>query len=61
MVQACDAKKGALCRTEGDGDGSTRKTGRPKRKWLDRVREDKIIREKRLSGTKCTTELHGGV
>ena len=38
-----------------------RKRGRPKRKWMDRMRDDKVIREKGLSGRKCTTELHGGI
>ena len=36
-----------------------RKRGRPKRRWLDRVRDD--IKEKGLSRRKCTTVLHGGV
>ena len=36
-----------------------RKRGRPKRRWLNRV---KMISEKRdCRGRKCTTELHGGV
>ena len=31
----------ALCGKEGDGDGSTRrKRGSPKRRWLDKVRDD---------------------
>ena len=37
-----------------------RNRGKPKRRWLDSVRDD--IREKGLSGRKCTTVLvHGGV
>ena len=35
------------------------KRGRPKRRWLDRVRND--IKGKGVSGRKCTTELHEGV
>ena len=37
MVRACDAKRGALRGKEGDGNESTRKRGRPKRRWLARV------------------------
>ncbi len=37
----------ALRRKEGDGNGSTRKRGRPKRRWLDKVKDD--IKEKGLS------------
>ena len=49
MVWACYEKRGALCRKAGDGNESTgrRKRGRPKRRWLDRVRGD--IKEKGLS------------
>ena len=38
-----------------------RKTGRPKRRWLDKVKDH--IKEKGLSADhmKCTTVLHGGV
>ena len=40
-----------------------RKRGRPKRRWLDKVRDD--IKEKGLSADDviimCMTELHGGV
>ena len=59
MVWACDEKRGVLRRKEGDGNEKVqgrRKRGRPKRRWLDRVRDD--IKEKGLS---CTTVLHGGV
>ena len=42
----CDAKRGALFRWDGDGNGSSR--GNPKRRWSDMVRDD--IREKGLSG-----------
>ena len=35
---------------------NVRKRGRPKIRWLDRVRGD--IKEKGLSGRECTTELH---
>ena len=35
MVWACNEKRGALGRKEGDGNESTgrRKTGRPRRRW----------------------------
>ena len=58
---ACDEKRGALHRKEGDGNESTREKEARKanRIWLDRVRDDII--EKRLSVRKCTTVLHGGV
>ena len=36
-----------------------RKRGRPKRRWLDKVKEDIKGRDCRLM--LCTTELHGGV
>ena len=50
MVWTCDAKRGALCRKEGDGNGSIRngKRGRPKRRCLDTKRGD--IKENGLSG-----------
>ena len=50
MVGACDEKRRTLRRKEGDGNESTevrRKRGKPKRRWLDRVRDD--IKEKGLS------------
>ena len=50
MVWACDEKRGTLRRKEGDGKESTRekrKRGRPKRRWLDKVKDD--IKEKGLS------------
>ena len=34
-----------------------RTRGRPERSWLDRVRDS--IKEKGLSGRKCTAVLHG--
>ena len=36
-----------------------RKRGRPKRRWLDKVKDD--IKEKGLRLMMCMTELHGGV
>ena len=36
-----------------------RKRGRPKRRWLDRVRDD--VKENGLLVRKCTTVRHGGV
>ena len=36
-----------------------RKRGRPKRRWLDKLKDD--IKEKGPSAMKCTTVLHGGV
>ena len=36
-----------------------RKRGRPKRRWLVKVKDD--IKQKGLSADKCTTVLHGGV
>ena len=47
VVWACDKKRGTLRRKEGDGNESRRERGRPKRRWLDRVRDD--IKEKGLS------------
>ena len=47
MVLECDEKRGALRRKEGDGNESTGKIGRPKRRWLDKVKND--IKEKGLS------------
>ena len=44
---ACDEKRGTLRRKEGDQIESTRKRGRHKRRWLDKVRDD--IKEKGLS------------
>ena len=42
VVWACDAKRRTLRRKEGDGNGSTRKKEelRPKRRWLDKVKDD---------------------
>ena len=60
MVWACDEKIVALRRK--DGDGRRRKRGRPKSRWLDRVRDD--IKEKGFSGGGGgggTTVLHGCV
>ena len=51
---AYDEKRRALRRK--NDDGSVRKRGRPKIRWLYRVRDD--IKEKGLSGRECTTELH---
>ncbi len=36
-----------------------RERGRPKRRWLDKVKDD--IKEKGPSVMKCMTVLHGGV
>ena len=49
MVWACDAKRATLRRQDGDGNESTggRKRARPKRRWLDKVKDD--IKEKGLS------------
>ena len=49
MVWACDEKRGRLCRKEGDGMKvhGRRKRGRPKRRWLDKVKDG--IKEKGLS------------
>ena len=53
MVWACDEKRGALRRKEGDGNKSRikvkgrRKERRPRRRWLDKVKDD--IKEKGLS------------
>ena len=47
MVWACDEKRGALRRKEGDRNESTGKRERPKRRWLDKVKDD--IKEKGLS------------
>ena len=43
VVWACDGREEHyIHRKDGDGNGTTRmrKTGRPKRRWLDRVRDD---------------------
>ena len=49
VVWAFDEKRGVLRREEGDGNESTggRKRGRPKRRWLDKVKDD--TKEKGLS------------
>ena len=47
VVWACDEKRGALCTNEGDENKMGRKRGRPKRRWLDKVKDD--IKEKGLS------------
>ena len=49
VVWACDQKRGTLCRKECDCNECTgrRKRGRPKRRWLDKVKDD--IKEKGLS------------
>ena len=48
MAWACDEKRGALCRKEGDGNGSTREDRKETGSCLDSVRDD--IRKKGLSG-----------
>ena len=48
MVWACDEKRGALRRKEGDGNESTREKEEMKAYWLDRMRDD--IKENGLSG-----------
>ena len=58
MVWTCDEKRGTLCRRVMQVQ-RRRKRGRPKRRWLEKVKDD--IKEKGLSGRKCTTVLHGGV
>ena len=60
MILACNAKKEhcVVRRMAMEMDVHGRmKRGMPKRRWLDRVMID--IRDKGLSGRKCTTELHG--
>ena len=57
LVRAYDDKRRAL-RRKNDA-GNVRKRGRPKIRWLDRVRGD--IKEKGLSGRECTTELHNDI
>ena len=51
MVWACDEKRGTqrIYRKEGNGKKvqGRRKRGRPKRRWLDKVKDD--IKEKGLS------------
>ena len=54
MVWACDEKRGTLRRKDGDvlvlvlmKVQGRRKRGRPKRRWLDKVKDD--IKEKGLS------------
>ena len=56
MVWVCDVRRG-LRRKVGDGNGSTREEarGRPKRRWLYRVKD--YVKKKALSGWKCATEL----
>ena len=59
VAWACEEKRGTLRRKEG-GEMKVqgrRKRGRPKRRWLDKVKDD--IKEKGLM--KCTTVLHGDV
>ena len=52
MVWACDEKRGALRRKQGNGNVSRilqgrRKKGRPKKRWLNKVKDD--VKEKGLS------------
>ena len=47
VVWACVEKRGTLRRKEGDGNRNTTKRRRPKKRWLDRVRD--VIKEKGLS------------
>ena len=44
MGWACDEKRGTLHRKESDGNESTREKEerRPKRRWLDKVKDDII-------------------
>ena len=62
MVWACDDKRGTLRGKEAmvmQVQGR-RKRGRPKRRWLVKVKDD--IKEKGLCRLMmCTTVLHGGV
>ena len=61
----CDEKRGTLRRKEGDANEKQAlkgrmNRGRPKRRWLDKVKDG--IKEKRLSAVMmCLTVLHGGV
>ena len=45
-----------VCISMNNDDGNVQKRGRPKIRWLDRVRGD--IEERGLSGRECATELH---
>ena len=47
MVWACDEKRGTLRRKGAMKVQGRRKRGRPKRRWLDKVKDD--IKEKGLS------------
>ena len=59
----CDEKRGTLRRKEGDANEKQAlkgrmNRGRPKRRWLDKVKDG--IKEKRLSAVMmCLTVLHG--
>ena len=50
MVWACIEKRRRIRRQEGDGDGGAgeRRRGRPKRRWVDSIRND--LSERELSG-----------
>ena len=49
MVWACIEKKRRMCGQKSDGDGGAgKRRGRPKRRWLDNIRND--LSEIELSG-----------
>ena len=65
VVWACD-ERGSLRRKEGDGNegtGEKEERGRPKRRWLDKVKDDTPVSKRRRDCRlmKCTTVLHGGI
>ena len=61
MVWTCHEERPEVCKKKGDGNGVTRKSGRPKRRFLDVVKKDmgKLVQGRRTLKTgRCGGTSH---